>query len=37
MDGKSDKWSGMEGKREREMAVSGGGGGGWRKSLLLAV
>lgn len=26
MDGKSDKWSGMEGKREREMAVSGGGG-----------
>lgn len=28
MDGKSDKWSGMEGKREREMAVSGGGGGG---------
>lgn len=36
MDGKSDKWSGMEGKREREMAVSGGG-GAWRKSLLLAV
>lgn len=28
MDGKSDKWSGMEGKREREMAVSWGGGGG---------
>lgn len=26
MDGKSDKWSGMEGKREREMAVSAGGG-----------
>lgn len=30
MDGKSDKWSGMEGKREREMAVSWGGGGGGR-------
>lgn len=28
MDGKRDKWSGMEGKREREMAV-GCGGVGW--------